>query len=113
MKNPILRTLMGAILFSLISSIVISSIGYMLGWKTTAQFSDGFFWVGFLLIAIGIISYQGYSRPTLDWPPIHLGPAARAHLYMEDSFHGNNIMVFLGISGLLLFGLSILVQSLL
>ena len=108
MKNSIVRILMGAILFSLISVIVISTIGLLLGWKTTTQFSDGFFWAGFVLMAIGLISYQGYTRPSLDWPRIRLAPAARAHLYMTDSFHGNTIMVFLGITGFLLFGISIL-----
>ena len=43
MKDPILRILISAILFSLISGIVVSIIGLMLGWETSTQFSDDFF----------------------------------------------------------------------
>ncbi len=46
MKSPLLRILMSATLFSLISSIVVAIIGLILGWKTATQFSDGFFWAG-------------------------------------------------------------------
>ena len=108
MKNTIRRILIGAILFSLISGIVVSIIGLMLGWKTSTQFSDGFFWAGAIMIFIGLISFQGYSQRTSDGPPDYLDPAERSSLWAADTFHGKNLMAFLGISGLLLFGLSFL-----
>ena len=112
MKNTILRILIGAILFSLISGIVVLIIGLMLGWKTSTQFSDGFFWAGVIMIAIGFISFQGYSKPTNDGPPAHLDPADRSNLWAADTFRGKNLLAFFGISGLLLFGLAFLVGRL-
>jgi hypothetical protein len=112
MKNTIRRILISAILFSLISGIVVSIIGLMLGWKTSAQFSDGFFWAGFIMIAVGFISFQGYSRRTNDGPSVYVDPADHSNLWAADTFHGKNLMAFLGISGLLLLGLALLVGRL-
>ncbi len=113
MKNTILRILISASLFSLISGIIVSIIGLMLGWKTSTQFSDGFFWAGVIMIAIGLISFQGYSdqgysERSIGRPPAYLDPAERSKLWAADTFHGKNLLAFLGISGLLLFGLSFL-----
>ena len=109
MKNPILRILISAILFSLISGIVVSIIGLMLGWKTSTQFSDGFFWAGVIIIAIGFVNVLGglnqpimpYSQPTLN-----LDTDERFKLWVADTLHGYNILAFLGTSGLLLFGMA-------
>ena len=111
MKNPILRILIGAILFSLISGIVVWILGLILGWKTS-QFSNGFFWAGVIMIVIGFISLQGYHQRTVDWPPVHSDPADRAKLWAADIFRGKILMAVFGISGLLQFGLSFLVMRL-
>jgi hypothetical protein len=108
MENTIPRILIGAILFSLISGIVVLIIGLMLGWKTYTQFSDGFFWAGVIMIAIGFISFQGYSRRTIDELPVPLDPAERSKLRVADTFRGKNLMAYLEISGPLLLGLSFL-----
>ncbi len=112
MKNPILRILISAILVWLISGVVVSIIGLMLGWKTSAQFSDGFFWAGVIMIAIGLMSFHGYSQRAPDWPPVNLDPAERSKLWAADTFRGKNLMALFGISGSLLFGLSFLVTRL-
>ena len=108
MKNTIPRILISAILFSLISGIVVLIIGLMLGWKTSTQFSDGFFLAGGIMILIGLVQFQGYSRRTIDGPSPYLDPAESSKIWAADTFHGKNLMAFLGISGLLLFGLSFL-----
>ena len=107
MKNPIQRILIWAIAFSLISGIVVSVIGLMLGWKTS-QFSDGFFVAGAIMILVGFVSFRGYSQRTTDWPPVYLDPAERSNLWAADILRGKNLMIFFGISGFLLFGLSFL-----
>jgi hypothetical protein len=112
MKNTILRILIGIILFSLVSGIVVSIIGLTHGWKTSTQFSDAFFWAGAIMISIGFISLVGYSQRTVDWPPVLSDPADRAKLWAADISHGRILMAVCGISGLLLFGLSILVSRL-
>ncbi len=112
MKNPNLRILISAILFSLIADIVVSIIGLLLGWKTSTEFSNGFFLAGVIMILIGLLSFQGYSQRTSDWPPVNLDPAERSKLWAADTFRGKNLMTLFGISGLLLFGLSFLVLRL-
>lgn len=112
MKNTILRSLIGASLFALIACIGVTILGLMLGWKTSIQFSNGLFWAGALMILIGFVSYQGYSQRTREESMVSLDPAERSNLLAADTFRGKNIMAFLGISGLLLFGLSLLVGKL-
>jgi hypothetical protein len=112
MKNTILRILIGAILFSLISGIMVSIIGLMRGWKTSTQFSDAFFWAGVIMILIGFVSLLGYSQRTIAWPPVRSDPTDRAKLWSADTLHGKILAAVFGISGLLLFGLSILVPRL-
>jgi hypothetical protein len=109
MKNPILRILISAILFSLISGIVVAIIGLMLGWKTSTQFSDGFFWAGAIIISSGIMSILGMlNQPIMPYKQstYYLGKAELAKQWAADISQGHNILVFLGISGLLLLGLS-------
>jgi hypothetical protein len=112
MKNTILRILTGATLVLLISGTVVLIIGLMLGWKNSTQFSDGFFWAGVIMISIGFISLQGYSQRIFDWPPVQLNPADRAKLWVVDAFRGKTLMAVFGISGLLQFGLSMVVLRL-
>jgi hypothetical protein len=111
MRNTILRILIGAMLLSLISGIVVSIIGLKLGWKAS-QFSDGFFWAAAIMILFGFVSFQGYRQRTTDWPAVHLDPADRAKLWATDIFRGKILMAAFGISGLLLFGVSVLVSRL-
>jgi hypothetical protein len=112
MKNTILRILIGASLVSLIAGIVVTILGLILGWKTSIQFSDGFFWAGALMIFIGLISYQGYSQRPVDGPQVQLEPEERSHLWAADTSRGKNILAMFGICCLLLFGLSLLVGKL-
>lgn len=112
MKNTILRILIGTICFSLISGLVVSIMGLVLGWKTATQFSNGFFWAGLIMISIGFVSFQGYGQRTINWPPVRLDPAGGAKLWAADAFRGKMLMAVFGISGLLQLGLSILVSRL-
>jgi hypothetical protein len=109
MKNTILRILISAILFSLISGIVVSITGLMLGWKTSTQFSDGFFWAGVIIIAIGFVNVMGgLNQPIVPYSQsaLHLDMDERFKLWAADTLHGYNILAFLGTSGLLLFGMA-------
>jgi hypothetical protein len=118
MKNPILRILICAILFSLIAGIVVSIIGLMLGWKTSTQFSDGLFWTGAILISLGFLSVMGRSHePMMPYgqSKFYLSKDERAKQWAADISQGYNFLAFLGTSGLLLLGLSglaLLVESL-
>jgi hypothetical protein len=58
-KSPILRILISAILFSLICGIFVGIISLKLGWKTSTQFSDGFFWAGAIMLSLGLLTVLG------------------------------------------------------
>ena len=112
MKNPILRILISAILLSLIFGIAVSVIGLLLGWKTSTQFGDGFFWAGILLLSIGFVNILGMfyqpadSRMLHSQTAVHLNIDERHKIWEADILHGYRILAFLGISSLLLFGLA-------
>ncbi len=112
MKKMILSILIRAILFSLVSAIVVAIIGWILGWKTSIQFSDGFFWAGAILISIGMVNLLGmFSQRTVSGlqysqSAVHLDATERFNIWEADILHGYNLLAFLGISGLLLFGLA-------
>ena len=112
MKNTILRILIYATIFSLISGVVVAIIGLILGWKTSTQFSDGFFWTGAIIISIGFVNLMGmFSQRTVSGlqfsqSAVHLDAAERYKIWDADIFRGYKFLAFLGISGLLLFGFS-------
>lgn len=112
MKNSILRILISAILFSLISGFIVAIIGLILKWTTSTQFSDGFFWAGAIVISIGFINVMGMrSQETVtgsryNQSAVRLDMAEQFKNWEADVLHGYHLLAFLGISGLLLFGLS-------
>ena len=121
MKNPVLRILIRAILFSLLTGLVVSIIGLMLGWKTSTQFSDGFFWAGAIVISIGFVNLLGtFSQRTASATQysrsaVRLDLAELYKIWEADNLHGYHLLAFLATSGLLLFslaGLAILVGRL-
>jgi hypothetical protein len=118
MKKTILRILISAILFSSIIGIVVVITGLILGWKTSTQFSDGFFWAGAIVISIGFVNVLGmiYQRTAFgleySQSAVHLDASERFKIWEVDILRGYNLLAFLGISGLLLFGLAGLAISL-
>ena len=118
MKYTILRILIGAILLSLIAGMVVLIIGLVLGWKTSTQFSDGFFWAGAILILIGFVNIMAmYSQPPdsrlqHSQSAVHLEADEKFKIWEADLLRSRHLLAFLGISSLLLFGMSILVAKL-
>ncbi len=111
MKNQILRILINASLLSLIAGIVVTIAGLLLGWKTSTQFSDGFFLAGGILCVIGFLNFYGMinqdSGAGRQYSPVNnLDEAEGFRLWKEDSLRGYNLLALLGTSGLLLFGIS-------
>lgn len=113
MKNTILRLLIRAIVLTLISGIVVAILGVLLGWKTATQFSDGFFWAGAILISLGVLNILGgRNQPASGLPTsqsaVRVDYEERFKLWRADTRRGQNLLAWLGISGLLLFGLAYL-----
>jgi len=114
MKKSILRIIISAVLFSLISGIIVVILGLIREWKTSTQFSDGLFWAGAIVISIGFINVMGMrSQETVtgsqyNQSVVRLDMAEQLKNWEADVLHGNHLLAFLGITGLLLFGLSAL-----
>jgi hypothetical protein len=113
MKNTILRLLISAILLALLAGIVVTIVGVLRGWKTSTQFSDGFFYAGAILISLGVLNILGgRNQPAsglqTSQSAVPLDNEARFKLWRAETLHGYNLLAFLGTSGLLLFGLSYL-----
>lgn len=112
MKKRLPRILISAILFSLIAAIVVVITGFMLGWNSSTQFSDGFFWAGAIVISIGFVNLLGmFSQRTVSGlqfsqSAVHLDASERFKIWQADILRGYNLLAFLGTSGLLLFGLA-------
>ena len=111
LKNTFLRVLISAILFSLISGILVSIFGLIAGWKTSIQFSNGFFEAGGVMLAIGFLAGFGMRNQIGNARQPNSQPEANSTdegfgLWVREILRGNNILFFLGISGLLLFGLA-------
>jgi hypothetical protein len=109
MKRAFLRILASSVLFSLISGIIVLIIGLRLGWKTSTQFSDGFFWAGAILISLGLLSVLGrLNQPDMRFrqSDLDLDLSERTRQWAADISRGHNALAFLGTAGLLLLGLS-------
>jgi hypothetical protein len=108
-QNPVLRILLGAVLFSLIFGAVVVGIGLLLKWKTSTQFSDGFFLAGMLMIGIGLVTAMGRSRQgvgSYSQTVPSMNGDERFMSWVDDTLRTYNALAFLGLSGLLLFGMS-------
>ena len=109
MKNTILPILVRALLLSLFGGFVVLVIGLLLRWKTSAQFSNGFFLAGIIVIAIAFVNAMGrLSQPVNPYSQSDFRSDTNEgfKLWTADTLHGYNILAFLGTSGLLLFGMA-------
>lgn len=120
MKEKYLRVLTSAVLFSLISGIVVTIIGLILGWKTYTQFSDGFFYGGTIMFVVGFLNVMATQNQMPNaaqqpGPLVHMDRDERFKIWAADISRGYNFMLFLAISGLLMFvmaGIAILLGRL-
>lgn len=114
MKKSILRILISSILLSLVSGIVVMVIGLVSKWNTPAQFSNGFFVAGAILLSIGLIFVAGtqnehtQSGQVYNWSAVKMDISERYKLWESDISSGFGKLAFFGASGLLLFGQSAL-----
>ena len=111
MKNTILRTLIIAALLALLSTSIVLVTGLILGWKTSTQFSDGFFYAGAILISIGFLNFMGWrNQPAsglmTSQSAVRMDNDDRFKLWAADNFKGYRLLGILGTSGLLLIGVS-------
>lgn len=109
------RFLIRVILFSLVCGMVVLIIGFTRGWNTYAQFSDGFFYAGALLICIATLSYLGNKRHSASEPYPYAGEPLDTADRSKDKLRNYKVVSFIGLSGLLQFllsGLALLIGKL-
>jgi hypothetical protein len=107
-SNPIVRLFLKTILFTIILGLISFVIGWLFGWRTTLQFSNEFFIIGGLLIAIGTLSVAGGFMLRGNYP---LNVAQSAGVLSQTERTNQNVintvntystLIILSISGLIL-----------
>lgn len=114
MKNKATRFIIIILAITVVTGIIVLAIGLISKWQTEIQFSNGYFYGGGVLLVIGLVNAMGARSD--DW----VGGMADGrissqeressyHLISEDIAKANHRMIYMGISGLLLWGVAALV----
>jgi hypothetical protein len=115
MKKSILRLLGVTLLLAILIGIITACLGWLLGWKTGTQFSNGLFLLGGIAIILGIFSVLGGFGMRSDFHVVYSQSAGamstleRTQRWMADMTQGYSFYIFLLLTGAFLIGLSILV----
>lgn len=105
-------------LVTVVVGSVVALIGWITGWQTSTQFSNGFFISGSAVGLLGLLTVLGgyrarssfsiqYSQSTSD-----MNLSERTKLWINDLNQGYNALIVCIASGALLIGLAILVDKL-
>jgi len=114
MKNQVMRFISIILILTVVSALVVLIIGLLSKWVTTVQFSNGYFYGGGVLIMIGLINAMG-ARTDDRVPGFQDGRISTEErqssyqLLYNDIAKNNYRMVYLGVSGLLLWGMAALI----
>ena len=106
-----------AALIAVVVALVVSGIGWLAGWRTAVQFSNGLSGAGSIVLALGILSLAGGYRMRGGFrvpnrpPDSDLNRSERTKLWAADITQGYNSLVLLAIIGLCLIGVAILVGN--
>jgi hypothetical protein len=105
-------------LAALILSILLGGIGWLLGWHTSTQYSNGFFVGGGALIVLGVFSVAGGFSQRADFKMTYARTASpasigeRAKQMIADINQGYNALIVLALTGALLIGIAVLIPNL-
>ncbi len=114
MLKRILRFALIILVLSLVTAAIVVVIGLIKKWHTDIQFSNGFFYGGAVLMVVGLVNAMG-ARTDDRVPGMsdgRLNTEERESSYQllrEDISKNNYRMVYLGVSGLLLWGVAALI----
>jgi hypothetical protein len=118
MKSPILRLFATTFVLALLVGILISIVGWFLGWNTSTQFSNGLFITGGVIIVIGLFSTLGGYNKRSDSFLAYTQSAGNMNLeertrrMAADMLQEYRAVVFLTLTGGFMIGMAILVGSL-
>ena len=116
MQKSILRLLGTTLLLAILIASLASCLGWLMGWKTSTQFSNGLFLPGGILIVLGILTIMGGYGMRSDFHVIYSQSAGtmsiqeRTQRWMADMTQGYNTFIFLLLTGGFLIGLAVMVE---
>ena len=113
----ILRLVAFVIAASIVLVCVVAGGGWLIGWRTSTEFSNGFFIVGAIAAVFGAYSALGGFGMRAH-PGVNVARTAspasleeRNRQMVKDMIEGNNFAVVLVIVGLLLIGVAVLIPN--
>jgi hypothetical protein len=104
-----------AALIAIIAGGSVLGIGWLRGWQTAIQFSNGFFAAGAIVLVLGFATVSGGFRMRSDFGVLYSQSAGdmslsdRTKLWVADITQGYGALILLTFAGLLLIGVAILV----
>ena len=114
----ILRLAVFVVAAGLVFITVIAGVGWIIGWRTSVEYSNGFFIVGAITAVFGAYSALG-GLGMRGHPGVNVARTAspasleeRNRQMFKDMKEGNNFAVVMVIVGLLLIGFAMAIPSL-
>jgi len=104
-----------ALAVAAVVGLLVSCIGWFLGWRVPVKFSNGMFFSGAALIVLGILSVLGGYSMRSDFKVLYSQSAGdmnlgdRTRRWMADITQGYHMMALLTVSGLLLVVAAVLI----
>lgn len=92
-------------------------LGWLLGWHTALQFSNGLFVAGSVVIIVGLAGFFGGVGARVDFKLMYAQSvgdrslAERSRFWLADALRGYNIVATSTLTGVLLIAFSILVDQ--
>ncbi len=112
---PLVRVLILIDLVTFLIAIFIGVFGWLMGWRTTTQFSNGFFFGGAAFVVLGLFSVMGGFSQRADFKMTYARTASPASIsertkqMIDDLNQGYNAMIFLTATGAFLIVIAILI----
>ncbi len=100
---------------TLVLTALIGGIGWLMGWRSTTQFSNGFFLGGTAFVVLGLFSVMGGFSQRADFKMTYARTASPASIsertkqMIADINQGYNAVIFLAALGAQLIVLAILI----
>ncbi len=117
MKNKVLRLILFTFLLALLIGILVSFAGWLFGWNTSTQFSNGLFISGSVFFVLGVLSVAGGYNMRGNYKMIYSQSAGdmnlegRARRLVSDMGQEYHASIFLSLTGVFLILMAILVGS--
>ena len=117
MKKSCLGMLFNSVLVALAGGLIGTTIGWFMGWRTSRQFSDGLFWIGGIVMVLGLMSLIGGQGVRANIGMLYSESAAesladRTRKWVVGLSEDYSAVIYLFLGGAILVGASVLVDVL-